>query len=523
VTLLVTKSLLWFVLIVFCFFLISLVMSRLASFLPQMNLLFPQYGHSHIAEILLFILPLGILGGSKIRAWILIVALIGLAVSFARGAMVIAAGYIIIRLFGSSRTLRRIGLVASSLLFGLALALTLVSLYPDIGGKVRLPSQISSQLFKSHPVDDRRIEYLSQAVRAIRAQPLFGAGPGTFILLSKRYQSMNNAYSFFVHNYYVQQIAEIGIVGTVLLGAIIVSIARRMMKAMSTADIYARILFDGLLLALVYGALEYSLDYAIVFVLVWVLAGTLFAQSAGDHPASSWTNGAVEIAGIFMVGFYTVGNIGLVAPCRLGIASLPRLIYVDGILRCAQEEDASRGLLYVAQNIHRADPDVWFALARQAERTGEYENATAHYQRAIELSPLFEYQRETYVRFLFKQKRFIQLADELKTRGVYGLDYRWSARLYGVGYDFFASGAYDEALVFWRTAAQASPTWSHVWIEYASLLLAMRDENGARAVLDRCSMAPHAGPHCQETARSVARNESPPPGYYRDIILGLTQ
>ena len=73
--------------------------------------------------------------------------------------------------------------------------------------------QLNAFIFKPSVPSDNRLEYWRQAIEAIKERPLFGSGPGTFYLLSRRLQSAPNSWSWFAHSFPLQTAAETGLVG----------------------------------------------------------------------------------------------------------------------------------------------------------------------------------------------------------------------------------------------------------------------------------------------------------------------
>ena len=73
--------------------------------------------------------------------------------------------------------------------------------------------QLNAFIFKPSVPSDNRLEYWRQAIEAIKERPLFGSGPRTFYLLSRRLQSAPNSWSWFAHSFPLQTAAETGLVG----------------------------------------------------------------------------------------------------------------------------------------------------------------------------------------------------------------------------------------------------------------------------------------------------------------------
>lgn len=127
-------------------------------------------------------------------------------------------------------------------------------------------------------------------------------------------------------------------------------------------------------------------------------------------------------------------------------------------------------------------------------------------------SKLFEYYLKNQMIDVFYR--------DLYKWGADAMDEEWTPKLYIVGYDFLKRNDPERALVFWQWAAWLSPSWSHMWIEYATLLQSLgRHEEAVRA-LKKCSKDIYAGAHCLDLLEDFKMNDPPPLGFYNAIIRG---
>lgn len=170
---------------------------------------------------------------------------------------------------------------------------------------------------------------------------------------------------------------------------------------------------------------------------------------------------------------------------------------------------------------HRKDPEVTYELAQRAVQKRATSDALFWFKRAVDLDPYNTEYRKEYVTFLVANNFIPELREELLARGGFALDESWSSRLYKFGFEFVQKKTLREALPFWRAAAVTSRSWSHVQIEYASLLRTLGQSDDARYVLVACEKDMYAGHHCGEALYYFDINEPTPPGYYKDEILPM--
>src|SRR5690606_3560422 len=70
--------------------------------------------------------------------------------------------------------------------------------------------------------EEPRLSYWYTAISATSDAPLVGHGPGTFVLLDKKYRPLPTASSSFAHNAFLQHFAELGVLGGVSFLALVV-------------------------------------------------------------------------------------------------------------------------------------------------------------------------------------------------------------------------------------------------------------------------------------------------------------
>ncbi len=260
---------------------VFLLFPTLASFLPPMNLLYATYGHNHLADLLLPIFPLLIAQfqhkQSKLLWFLLILFTVGILLTFARGAWILLVFYLLFLVWRSkNKTVRRVGLFVATIIVATFLL-------------VQKPSLLA----------DGRWEYWRQSIEAIKERPIFGSGPGTFYLQSKRLQAAPSSYSWFTHSFPLETMVEVGLVGLLLLFVLLYLVFRRV----STSP-----LFWGAVLVFMYSFYEFALDFAAMWLLVWAALGALIKHNVQKPAHSKIVIGALAVLALFYV--LNIGSLG---------------------------------------------------------------------------------------------------------------------------------------------------------------------------------------------------------------------
>ncbi len=132
-----------------------------------------------------------------------------------------------------------------------------------------------------------RLGFWESGLRIFRDYPLLGTGAGTFSAIHPLYQRDARFYSKDVHNYYLQTAAEMGLIGVVVLAAIVISVAmlwRRKLQMTRQTEEYP--IVAGLGLGLLAFALHSALDMDWRFpanpAMAFALIGVLAASGRGD-------------------------------------------------------------------------------------------------------------------------------------------------------------------------------------------------------------------------------------------------
>lgn len=471
---------------------VFLLSPSLAGFLPPMNLLYTTYGHNHLADLLLFIFPIAIT-----QPWpLLILFAVGMILAFARGAWVLLVVYLLF-------LARRAGLLAAAATVAAFLLISL-GLTP-----IQKPSLLT----------DGRWEYWRQSVEAIKERSLFGSGPGTFYLESKRLQSAPSSYSWFAHSFPLQITVESGVVGLVMFLFLLWNVFQKSKRSP---------LLWGAGLVLVYSLYEFSLDYTVIWLLVWAALGALTTHDAKNLNKPKIVSGAL----IVLVLFY-VSSISSLAASVLGY---PKLAFFLAPYDVNAAKDAPSSLTAF---FHRKNPEVLFSMA-QKQPTGSV--------RCEQLIPLDKKNKELQqqcIRLLFDEAKDTEAAKALYllAQDIVPKEALWRLSLEDfTNPHFLENSTYatiDELLFsaqnkrygfaklayviglrvvnkdplltrrLWVLARETSPGWSYYHIELASLeAWVFMDPASARRLLARCAELKDPRAHCGY----ILRNTIPPVG-----------
>ncbi|WP_433921987.1 O-antigen ligase family protein [Paenibacillus taichungensis] len=154
-----------------------------------------------------------------------------------------------------------------------------------LGTSVRniLPDSISTRLeninFQQHSVLER-ITFYKDAAKVVADYPLIGAGGGAWTALYEKYQ--NNPYiSAQAHNFFMQYLIEVGIVGFIIFMAFIIYIFYQFVRSYLRRDEIEReshfVFFILSMTILVLSLLDFNMSYVFIGMLVFIGFGGMAA------------------------------------------------------------------------------------------------------------------------------------------------------------------------------------------------------------------------------------------------------
>ncbi len=528
----------------------------LAGFLPPMNLLYAAYGHNHLADLLLPIFPLLIAQlqhkQPKLLWLLLTLFTVGMVLTFARGAWIILIGYLLfLFLRKKDARVKVIALVGAAALVIAPLLLSIVSTNKTTGGIFQRVPQISRLLQKQSFLEDGRWEYWRQAVEAIKERPLFGSGPGTFYLESKRLQVAPNSYSWFAHSFPLETMVEVGLVGTILLSLVLV---------MSLQRARASPLFAPLCLTLLYSFFEFNLDYAVVWALAWAILGLSFNDKKNNHQRHGKPHvfmvGGLVVLSVFYATYVSSIALDVVGKKKLSFYIAPYIVstiknYLEQVGKDKQR--LSQAEERIVAGFYKKDSDVLLALARTVGASEiEQLKARVLYQEALHWDPKNSTMNQEYIFFLidnnfyrdafyatvraygqktadrqvFLEPQFTEgiintaNKDQIKTTiklSKEGLLLPKIFYLFGLS---VLSGNPQATRYYWQFASDLAPSWNYFYVEQAALsFFAFYDQDAAQKQLQQCLVFINYDPWC--TSLITNTYSLPQPGSQKESILQM--
>jgi O-antigen ligase len=292
--------------------------------LPTINFLFSNFGHNHLAALIIIVWPLiwqqlFSASQSEKKWWMGLVGLlsIGLVISFSRLGLAIAVielGILIWRFrVGLPKSVFWLaggltGLLAMG--FGLKQLLTMISKTSFSW----LQSSLCYQWWAPNSVclatPEPRIAYWQQALLIWREWPVFGGGPGTFGLLARRWMEMIAAQSVYAHSVWFQVLAETGLVGLLTWITLVVVTGWGVWRTLRAEP---RLFSVGLALAgsLVMSSLDFDWQLSGVFLPLLALTATLLPEMATARVSprfDSWIR--KSLVGLVLISGMVSGLIG---------------------------------------------------------------------------------------------------------------------------------------------------------------------------------------------------------------------
>lgn len=380
-----------------------------ARMIPGMNLLYPNYGHNHIANIIVFVFPLvlyRILEKKNIQNTLLFVLLcLGLVFSFARGAWILMSAYLIYFLFTNRKVSPRMKgalFMIACVVIGMFATLLVIRQIP---AKFAVGRVFQKQIIKDSPTNNR-LPYWKQAYSAIRERPIFGAGPGTFYLLSKRFQDAPNGYSWYAHSFPLETFAETGLIGLFgLIGLIWFSLRNANRGP----------LLQGAVLTLLYSFFEMNLNFLVIWLLLWAALGVLYRAREAAQKKSYMFSFSI----FFLVCFYVLTIIGestvLFRGARRAIVYVAPFHTAKMLTFLDTTKDITPKERSVIEFFHRKDPEVFMANVSALVRSQNIYQSYQVYTMAKTMDPLNTEADQQYLRTLFQHKQYQMYGKVLDT------------------------------------------------------------------------------------------------------------
>lgn len=199
-----------------------------------------------------------------------------IVLTFSRASLIIVAislGALILVLKDRKRVLQSVCLTATvGIVLAILLSFTRTHLFKH--KIINLSSRLgeSSQTTTPNSLSDR-LHYWRGAVQIFSFRPIEGVGTGNFKALYPKYQQRVISASSDAHNYYLQTLAELGLIGLLLLIGVIVFIIRNFIRTQPRPlDKVIFIAWSGLL---IHAGVDFDLRYPAILFLLALLTGLL--------------------------------------------------------------------------------------------------------------------------------------------------------------------------------------------------------------------------------------------------------
>lgn len=394
------------------FFILLFVFPSLSAFLPTLNLLTLSYGHSHFAAILLLVLPIvwwfNYSRYSELfRFKFFLVMLFYTLLLFTFGRLAIILSFLSLPFLLSKNFVENKGLklFLLSLFLIVIPGLFFVSFSSDNCKTVEFKQQLCKPVVK-----EIRPEYFKQAVYSFFDYPLFGYGPGTFSLITKKYSQIGQHGSIYAHNFFLQTFSESGIVaGTVVLILLVSIFLRAVTTVISnrtrSIEYYLAI---GFILIFANSLLDFDWNTFFIFQLSLLFAaGFLQSSESKNIRLVKLITLFWAIAALMIV---TLGMVLILSKALLADSQANLLVGFFPYSRYQAKEiinDNSLNETNISKmmEIHKNDPDILFLFL---EKINDQRKKIALYQKLVSISPWTTINTD-YMKLLESEQMFEEL------------------------------------------------------------------------------------------------------------------
>lgn len=520
-----------------------------------MNLLYATFGHSHLADYLLLVIPFALTlflttRKEKPRLFfggLLIFYLISLVLTFSRGAFLVLPAVILllILLLKPKKMVEKL----TSWLFiliplGLLLMILIFSLSSfGIEAKLAQPGHWLVKQIVKPSFQARRLDYWQQALKGFLTRPWTGFGWGTFEIIALRFQKAPSGWSSFTHNFYLQVLSEAGIFALLsFLSFLFLSLSliwRKVKRNKRNPFLVGGL--GAILASSLHSFLDYDWHFPAVFLTFLFLLANLTSSKEGRTNNQKLSKiyqwglialsflvfifGWAQIAGEY---FYRKGDYQKTLLLSPWPAARARQIG-DRIFGKDFTMDEKIGQKLIA--FSRQDSSIYLWLAEKYSHRDELERAANYYQKAIEYNPLGNYHLYRKLGEIYDKRGEGEKKDELyrffaqkleKSRAFREKNSSLAKTVYFIGGEYLQAGREREVIFWWEKATKAEPEWSYFHIDLASLHLSLGEANQAEEVLSNCLDFYFPKAHCQEYQERLSKGTSfESPGYWREKILEI--
>lgn len=465
-------------------------------------------GHHPISYAAIVFVPFFVFGQSAFPFLLLVVAIAVLSGS--RIALLLLGLFLFGLLIRDKINFKFHKKILTSVLFLSCLILVSSSLLPySVRSRFITNYPFLTSYFKDFTSDRLRVNYAKQAIQAIRTYPITGYGPGTFELVSRRFQTKPAEYSKYAHSLPLEFLAEHGVITFVFFLMLFGLVVYRSIWVIRRYDSSLLPIAWSLLLISIYATVDVGLNHLPYLLFYWALAGILFA-GYGAQRALSLIPSLVGF-GIFMLGVcISLSYRGpdspfirfMFAPYRKDLAiqsiSSPtpsRFQFISSIIEALYSQDPDVRMVQAKKfnNITLIEQTLindqynypYWVDAFIASQTGNPDNLSRILCRFVQIHLPHETCTELLtprVHTFLQSQAFVRTLDQL-----YGAD--GAAKfIYSVGLSYYETT--DDTylpLILWRLARDIAPQWGYYHLELASgLVYWHNDKTAAEQVLRRC-------------------------------------
>ena len=399
-----------------------------------------------------------------------------------------------------------------------------------------------SVFVKEFSSDRLRLAYAGQSFEAIRRYPFTGYGPGTFGLISRRFQAGPGQYSRFAHSLPQEFLAENGSIVMIFFILLFGNVLLRAIHVIRSHVAAHSPIAWSLILISMYSLVDVGLNHLPYMIFYWALAGVL-CSGIGKQFRISFLPftllfsiiSAGAMVSLFHSGINTDRVRLLAAPYRKDLVlqwlsspigtrpndseSLIPLLYAnDPDVLIGRASNSKNIDLYVQSiNNDQFNYSYWTRvfLADQSVGSARTPLFLCRFIRIHVPNALCDgFQTPKFQEYIESQA-FIKSLDEL-----YG--YQGAATfLYMIGLSYHeATDDIDIPIIFWRMARDIAPNWGYFHLELASALWYWHNDRiEAERVLTLCMNSPISRKGCLITKGSA--DNLPHPGSLRGDILSI--
>jgi len=269
-------------------YILSLINGSLFFFLPTLNIITLSYGHSHLSALLLIVIPIvwfkinKINNKFNINNYLLVFFYVVLLLTLSRLSIIISLlslPFLIKRSLFEKKKIRftLISFVIFTLVIIGFVSFSNNCIFPDH------KQQLCKRIY-----EERRIEYFRNSLVAFKDNIFFGYGPGTYLLISDKYTEIGKFGSSYAHNYFLQLLAETGLVAGIPIILLIFYVSKTLLlKILSnkkSIDYYLSLSFISIIFN---GLMDFDWNIFFTFQISFIIAALVIKSKNNFNKANN--------------------------------------------------------------------------------------------------------------------------------------------------------------------------------------------------------------------------------------------